>query len=102
MFLNIINEKNPDVGGGFGTTLHIAARKGHYQICELILQHVAIKNPKDEFWITPLHKAAENGHNAICQLLIKHIKDKNPMSKFGRTPFHLASLNGHFEVCQTL
>ena len=44
------------------TPAYFAAKYGHYDICQLIIDNVDDKNPKDKYHNTPLHKAAENGN----------------------------------------
>ena len=88
---------------GFPTTtpLHIAARKGHLSVCELIIKHIKDKNPKDASGMTPLHYAAKNGHFQICQLLLESIKKKNPKSS-GWIPLDFAAWRGHQDICDLL
>ena len=76
------------------TPLHIAARKGHIDVCRLILENTDHKIPTDDVsgslvGNTPFHLAAENGHIAICQLLIENrqinFEDTNPRGCNGLT-----------------
>ena len=72
---DIIEDKNP--ADEFGSTpLHLAAKKGHLSICELILENVEEKDPKsydDGYAKTPFDFAKSNGHSKICRL-IKNFK----------------------------
>ena len=93
------------------TPLHIAARKGHIDVCRLILENTDHKIPTDDVsgslvGNTPFHLAAENGHIAICQLLIENrqinFEDTNPRGCNGLTVFHIAAANGHLEICKLI
>ena len=51
------NDVNPICADGF-TPLHIAAEKGHIEICQLILRNMStemLKNPRNTSKTTPLH-----------------------------------------------
>ena len=93
------------------TPLHIAARKGHLDVCKLILENTDNKIPTDDVGgslvgNTPFHLAAQNGHIAICQLLIENrvinFEDTNPRGCNGLTVFHIAAANGHLEICKLI
>ena len=75
-----------------GTTqLHIAAFRGYFDICQLILENVEEKNPANKMGKTPLHLAAQGGHLGIVQLIIKNVEQKNPPDEDGNTPLHYAA-----------
>ena len=81
-------------------TLHEAARRGHLEVCKLIIDQMDDKNPKmGEFQDTPLHDAAMNGHLSICKLILDNIHDKSPRNYCGKAPIHYAAQYGHFKVC---
>ena len=88
------------------TPLHIAARKGHYEICRLILENTEMQIPTDDVGDTPFHLAAKNGHFSICQLLIENrvinFEDKNPKGCESLTVLHIAAANGHLEICKLI
>ena len=39
--------------------LHVAAEKGHEQVCALLLEHRAFVSAKSKTGLTPLHLAAQ-------------------------------------------
>ena len=82
------------------TPLDLAGKRGHLEICRLIIDRIAINNP--ELLSILLHRAAKNGHFAVCQLIIAYLEDKNPKDSTDEenTPLHLAAMNGHVEICQ--
>ena len=97
----IVN-KNPFDKFGI-TPLHMAAQKGHLQVCKMIMEFLeVIKNPIDILGETPLHLAAKNGHFETCKLFIAHenVENPNPQDIFGLTPLHLASDRGHLDICR--
>ena len=91
---------NPSLYGD--TPLHIAASCGHFKICQLIIDNLHDKNPKNNSKITPLHYAAKNGHMEICRLIIEDVDAKNPKDLLENTPLHHAAENGHLEICQLI
>ena len=76
-----MNPKNVD---GI-TPLHVAARFGHLEICQLLLTNLKKKNPKSNNNLTPLYFATSNNHQDICQLLTEETKD---VYQVFRTLFH--------------
>jgi ankyrin repeat protein len=86
-------------------TPHVAARKGHLDICKLITKNVQDKNPGNNDGRTPFHDAAKEGHLDICKLIIENIKDKNPEGVNGDSPLHLAAEGGcwgHLNICKLI
>ena len=72
------------------TPLHEAAARGNTLICQLLINSIENKNPRDFVGKTPLHKAAKNGHLNICKLITGHVEDKNPEDNNGVTPIGIA------------
>jgi len=63
------------------TPLHIAAERGNFQICKLIIEKITDdKNPSDD-GMTLLDIVVRRGHFQICQLIVKNIAEKYPRSK---------------------
>ena len=73
--LNISEGISPNTPLGT-TQLHIAAFRGYFDICQLILENVEEKNPANKMGKTPLHLAAQGGHLGIVQLIIKNVEQK--------------------------
>ena len=72
----IMEDTNPKDQDGF-TPLHWAAKNGHVELYQWIMDQVVDKNPRDNSGFTPLHLAAKNGHVAVANLITKYAKDKN-------------------------
>ena len=71
----------------FGTPLlYIAARNGHYKVCEILLEYGADVNCCDENGSTPLHVASYHGHSDIINLLISYGADVNKKNLIGESP----------------
>ena len=88
------------------TPLHLAASRGHFAICVLIMSKVRDKNPSARSGQTPLHLSAQYGHYSVCKLFLENIHNKNPSRSDGRTPHDLAvlflnSLN-HERICRLI
>ena len=71
-----VSDKNPS--DQFGrTALHIAAERGHQDICELIVERIVNKldiNPQDRDGIGPIELAARKGHFNIVELIQENIE----------------------------
>ena len=91
------------------TPLHSAAENGHLRVCELIINKVSEKNPKDLQGWTPLHSAAQNGHLEVCELILRNIRKCNsvrkgnlqtyiPFDDFGNNPLKLATQFFHQQI----
>ena len=96
--------RNPADKGGL-TPLHIAAKRGHLDICEIILKNMDNKNKNPEAPLhhgnTPLHFAAKNGNLDVYNLIIKYTKgliNINPKNSEGKTPLNLACEKGHHHI----
>ena len=79
--------------------MHKAARHGHIDVCRLIMDKVADKNPADLSGSTPLHVAASCGRTDVCRIILERVDDKIPADQVGRTPLHVAAIGGHIDVC---
>ena len=86
------------------TLLHVAARKGLLEVCQLIIDSVQDKNPFDEDSKIPLHFAAKEGHLEVCQLTLNNVEDKNPaVDSCGlQMPLHEAAAAGRLEICHLI
>jgi ankyrin repeat protein len=75
------------------TPLHIAAQKGHLEICQLLLERGAEINIRDRDLNTALHIAVLRGHLPVVQLLVQQGGDLTAKNIFGQTPRATASRN---------
>ena len=84
------------------TPLHFAAECGFLEICEMIMENMEEKNPKNNSWVTPLHEAATKGHLEVCKLILENVPEKNPRNFYHFTPLHMAAMKGHHQVCKLI
>ena len=85
------------------TPMHLAALKGHADICSLIADHTSYPNQGDKFCNTPLHEAALRGHTEVYQEIMDLVEDKNPArTDSGITPLHLSAGNGHYALTKLI
>ncbi|RLU17107.1 hypothetical protein DMN91_011176 [Ooceraea biroi] len=69
--------------------LHYAARNGHYDVCELLLDNGAdINAVTPAVGATALHRAATQGHSNIVKMLLRHGANVNLVDADGRTALH--------------
>ena len=78
--------------------LYIAARNGHYKVCEILLEYGADVNFPTDKGSTPLHAASYHGHEDIINLLISYGADINKKNEFGLTPSDNAATNRYKEI----
>ena len=64
-----LGEKNPRSNTG-STTLHLAARSGHLNICKLIIENTLDINTVDNKDRTPKALAENNDHFEVAQLFV--------------------------------
>ena len=57
---------------GTETSLHVASRKGHAVVAQLLLENGADVMAKNEYERTPLHLASMYGHVEVARVLLKH------------------------------
>lgn len=86
----------------FGTWLHVAAKKGHFEIVEYLVQKGIDVNTKgDIFDASPLRLAAGAGHLEIVKYLIENGAELD-VSLAKRNPLFGAIYGGHKEVVEFL
>ena len=78
--------------------LNIAARNGHYKVCEKLLENGAEVNCIDENGSTPLHLASYHGHEDIIKLLISYGADINIKNYLGETPLDEVPANKYKDI----
>ncbi|GIL77977.1 hypothetical protein Vretifemale_7433 [Volvox reticuliferus] len=89
--------------GGSYTPLHYAARGGHLDAVELLLQKGANPNAATRgMGATPLHRAAMQGHFFVVERLLAAGADARAVDCDLETPLHKAAVQGHGEVCRLL
>ena len=98
----ILLDKNPEVinvPNDYGVTpLHWAAYKGHYNICELLLEKGASKNIKGNNGRTPKQAAKDEYHDAVAKLIQEYPNHNIVISN----NLHLASAAGKDEMVKDL
>jgi ankyrin repeat protein len=84
------------------TPLHYAAGRGNHEITELLLEHGANANAKDEYLQTPVHHASMYNSKKSLKLLAKSAADLNSLDGDKQTPLMRAVSVGHLEIVKTL
>ncbi|KAM6985007.1 ankyrin repeat and KH domain-containing protein 1-like [Aplochiton taeniatus] len=90
----------PPVPSSRDTALTIAADKGHYKFCELLINrgaHIDVRNKKGN---TPLWLAANGGHFDVVQLLVQAGAEVDAADNRKITPLMAAFRKGHVKVVQ--
>lgn len=95
---------DPDAVDSSGyTALHYAARSGHRQICEMLLDHGANVNAMTRSGgATPLHRAAYQGHVQVTQLFVQRGADVTLRDSDGMTALHKAAERSKVAICRLL
>jgi ankyrin repeat protein len=68
------------------TAILRAARRGHVERVQQLLQMGVSARAADEYGVTPLHEAARNGHTKVVAVLLAAGADPNARSRDGQTP----------------
>ena len=84
--------------------LHIAAKKGHIQTVQLLMDCGADVNALNEDGQTPLHTAAggEKDWHELCSILLEHDANIDAVDKDGNQPLHLACKQWHTATVRLL
>ncbi|XP_048578543.1 ankyrin repeat and KH domain-containing protein 1 isoform X2 [Nematostella vectensis] len=92
----------PPVPSSRDTALTIAADKGHYKFCELLLYRGAMVDVKNKKGNSPLWLAANGGHLEVCQLLFSYGADFDSQDNRKVTVLMAAFRKGHIKVVKWL
>jgi ankyrin repeat protein len=84
------------------TALHGSVTRGAVDIVQVLLEHGANPNARQEGGFAPLHSAAAAGHEGIVRLLVEHGAEISPRSDQGKTPRDFAVERGKPEVAEWL
>lgn len=104
--LEILNEQDKN---GY-SSLHYAARNGHFEICEYLVRNGVNVNLKTKScFSTPLHRAAFVGNAKIVKLLLENKANIHEQDCDGKTAMHKSieeylrsKSQKHLEVIQIL
>ncbi|XP_048577664.1 transient receptor potential cation channel subfamily A member 1 homolog [Nematostella vectensis] len=85
------------------TPLHIAAMKGYLGVTEILLDHGARIDARNDEDYTPLHLAAKYGRARTAEALLRRDSDiVNDEDESSNTPLHLAAIEGNVKCVKTL
>ncbi len=87
----------------YNTPLMLAAKNGHFKVCEYLVRKGAQIHAQNELLITPLHFAADNGTIDIIALLLAAGAQCNTIAQHRQaTPLMAAVMNQHYEAIRLL
>lgn len=82
--------------------LSAAASCGDLTTVQLLFDHGADPNCRDQEGWSAIHWAVEQGHLRIYYDLLNHAADINAVSSYGTTPLHCAANGGHTTIVNDL
>uniref|UniRef100_A0A3P8ZRT7 Ankyrin 2a, neuronal n=1 Tax=Esox lucius TaxID=8010 RepID=A0A3P8ZRT7_ESOLU len=82
--------------------LHLAAKEGHEDLVEELLERGSVVDAATKKGNTALHIAALAGQKEVARLLLKRGADVNAQSQNGFTPLYMAAQENHLEVVRFL
>ena len=98
--------KNPEHvnarGGRMMTPLVAALNRNHFLVADLLHQHGADVDARDQSQWTLLHEASFTGLVDVVEWLLDHGADVNARNVHGSLPLHMASECGRLETCRVL
>jgi uncharacterized protein len=90
-------------GDVLSDAMYAAARNGHAQVVEYLLDRGAATDAKGVFGATALHWAAMNGHRSTVDLLLARGASLTTRdARFNATPEDWAKEGGHLEIADAL
>ncbi|KAJ7392340.1 Ankyrin repeat and KH domain-containing protein 1 [Desmophyllum pertusum] len=92
----------PPVPSSRDTALTIAADKGHYKFCDLLLSRGAMVDVKNKKGNSPLWLSANGGHLEVCQLLFSYGADVDSQDNRKVSILMAAFRKGHIKVVKWL
>lgn len=84
------------------TPLHLAARHGHAEVVEVLLEKGASITALDEDGRSPLHIASEYSQTTVLSLLLDAHADCKVADRYSATALDIACENGNHEVVRLL
>ena len=104
LIIDSLSNKNPVVNSINGETLLHEMVKSDTLIvpCQLILEKINDKNPKDLEGRTPLYVAADNRNFHAFKSIFQSVEEKNPKDLEEDTPLHLAAMRGCLPICELI
>uniref|UniRef100_A0A8C7I7C5 Uncharacterized protein n=1 Tax=Oncorhynchus kisutch TaxID=8019 RepID=A0A8C7I7C5_ONCKI len=82
--------------------LHLAAKEGHEDLVEELLERGSAVDSATKKGNTALHIASLAGQKEVARLLLKRGADINAQSQNGFTPLYMAAQENHLEVVRYL
>ncbi|XP_067662472.1 uncharacterized protein [Haliotis asinina] len=102
-YLNIVEDLiNCDSKVCLKGCLHLAAKSGHTETVQHLINKGAATNETDCQGDTPLHHACESGNIQTVNALLSSNPDVNANGHKGRTPLHIACARGYDGIADCL
>jgi ankyrin repeat protein len=100
--VNCTNDNCSDDDIRRSTPLTYAARDGHVEVVQVLLEGGAKVDRADIYSSTALHTAAWYGRLEVCRLLLDWGAKVDALNRWKNTPLHNAAKGGYLSVVQLL
>ncbi|KFO62919.1 Ankyrin repeat and death domain-containing protein 1B, partial [Corvus brachyrhynchos] len=95
--LKLFTSEKDKVNEG-NTALHLAAKNGHSEVVEILLEQWEEINDLNQNEETPFYLAVEGGHEKCAELLLEAGSDINVLTQNNTSALQVAIQNGHLSL----
>jgi ankyrin repeat protein len=84
------------------TPLSVTCRRGYPEVAQVLLEHGADTETRDDGACSPLDRSSDRGHEEVVRVLLKNHADVNSLDRFKWAALHWASHSGEVAAARVL